>query len=73
MRFRRTMTGVALASMLGAQLVPAVAYAENPMGYRVLSVEQAARLPNKSGALGACRRAQLPLRPAYNGAIKSSR
>ena len=46
------MTGVALASMLTAQLVPAVAYAENPMGYRVLSVEQAARLPNKSGALG---------------------
>jgi S1-C subfamily serine protease len=52
MRFRRTMTGVALASMLTAQLVPAVAYAENPMGYRVLSVEQAARLPNNSGALG---------------------
>ena len=52
MRFRRTMTGIALASMLSAQLVPAVAHAENPMGYRVLSVEQAARLPNKSGALG---------------------
>jgi S1-C subfamily serine protease len=52
MRFRRTMTGVALASMLTAQLVPTVAYAENQMGYRVLSVEQAARLPNNSGALG---------------------
>src|SRR3954463_1608546 len=35
-----------------AQLVPTVAYAENSMGYRVLSVEQAARLPNNNGALG---------------------
>jgi hypothetical protein len=46
------MTGIALASMLAAQLVPAAAYAENPMGYRVLPVEQAARLPNNHGALG---------------------
>jgi predicted metalloprotease with PDZ domain len=52
MRLRRTITGIALASMLTAQLVPAVAHAENPMGYRVLSVEQASRLPNKHGALG---------------------
>jgi PDZ domain-containing secreted protein len=52
MRLRRTMTGIALASMLTVQLAPAVAYAENPMGYRVLSAEQAARLPNKNGALG---------------------
>jgi predicted metalloprotease with PDZ domain len=52
MRFRRTMTAVALASMLGAQLAPTVAYAENRMGYRILSVEQAARLPNNNGALG---------------------
>jgi len=46
------MTAVALASMLGAQLAPTVAYAENRMGYRILSVEQAARLPNNNGALG---------------------
>ena len=52
MRFRRTMTAVALASMLGAQLASTVAYAENRMGYRILSVEQAARLPNNNGALG---------------------
>jgi hypothetical protein len=52
MRFRRSMTGVALASMLAVQLVPAAAYAENPMGYRVLPVEQAARLPDNHGALG---------------------
>jgi len=52
MRNRRTITGVAVAAMLAAQLAPASAYAENPMGYRVLSIEQAARLPNKNGALG---------------------
>jgi hypothetical protein len=46
------MTGAALASLLTVQLVPSMAYAENPMGYRVLSIEQAARLPNNNGALG---------------------
>jgi len=46
------MTGIALASVLAAQLVPAAAYAENPMGYRVLPIEQASQLPNNHGALG---------------------
>jgi S1-C subfamily serine protease len=51
MRIRRIVTGVAAAAMLTAQLASA-AYADNPMGYRVLSVEQAAQLPNNHGALG---------------------
>jgi S1-C subfamily serine protease len=52
MRVSRSMTAVALASMLAVQLMPMVAYAENAMGYRLLSVEQAARLPNNRGAVG---------------------
>src|SRR4051812_36541147 len=52
MRVSRSMTAVALASMLAAQLMPVMARAENAMGYRLLSVEQASRLPNNSGAVG---------------------
>jgi C-terminal processing protease CtpA/Prc len=51
MRVGRSVAAVALASMLAAQ-VPVVAHAENPMGYRLLSVEQASRLPNNRGTVG---------------------
>jgi hypothetical protein len=52
MTFRRTMTAVAVASMLLVNLTPVAAYAENPMGYRLLSSYQAAQLPNNHGTLG---------------------
>jgi hypothetical protein len=52
MNLSRRMTAIALVSMLGVQVGPRFAYAENTMGYRQLSVEQAARLPNNHGALG---------------------
>ena len=40
------------ASLLGSQCVPSPALADNPMGYQLLSVEQAASLPRRGGALG---------------------
>lgn len=52
MRFRPTIATVILAATLGAPLAPGLARAENPMGYQLLSAEQAARLPNRHGALG---------------------
>jgi len=51
MKVGRSVTAVALACMLAAQ-VPTVAHAENAMGYRLLSVEQASRLPNNRGTVG---------------------
>jgi hypothetical protein len=48
----RTVTVVAAASMLALQWTAQSAHAENQMGYRMLSVEEAARLPQNRGALG---------------------
>jgi hypothetical protein len=50
MRFKRTVTAVALAALMSLQIP--VVHAENAMGYRLLSTDQASRLPNKHGALG---------------------
>jgi len=52
MSVRRIMTAVTLASMLGVQLAPAIAHAENAMGYRLLPSAEATRLPDNNGALG---------------------
>jgi C-terminal processing protease CtpA/Prc len=52
MSVRRTVTAIALASMVSVQVAPAIAHAENAMGYRLVSTDQAARLPNNRGALG---------------------
>jgi predicted metalloprotease with PDZ domain len=49
---RRTVTAIAIASMLTFQWTPNLAYAENQMGYRLLSVQEASRLPRHRGALG---------------------
>jgi predicted metalloprotease with PDZ domain len=49
---RRTVTAIAIASMLTFQWTPNLAYAENQMGYRLLSVQEASRLPHHRGALG---------------------
>ena len=38
--------------MLTLQRTPKLAYAENQMGYRLLSVQEASRLPRHHGALG---------------------
>src|SRR4051794_28190408 len=48
----RTVTAIAVASMLTLQWTPKLAYAENQMGYRLLSVQEATRLPRHQGALG---------------------
>jgi PDZ domain len=47
----RTMTAIAAVFMLGLW-TPPPAHAENQMGYRLLSVEEASRLPQNRGALG---------------------
>ena len=52
MKVSRKMTAVALASILTAQMTPMMARAENAMGYRLLSMEQAGHLPNNRGAVG---------------------
>ena len=46
------MTAIVTASMLTLQWTPNHAYAENQMGYRLLSVQEASRLPRQHGALG---------------------
>jgi len=38
--------------MLAVQLAPVVAHAENAMGYQLMSMSQAARLPDNHGTLG---------------------
>ena len=48
----RTVTAIAIASMLTLQSTPKLAYAENQMGYRLLSVQEASGLPRRHGALG---------------------
>ena len=48
----RTVTAIVTASMLSMQWTPRLAYAENQMGYRLLSVQEASRLPRDHGALG---------------------
>jgi hypothetical protein len=48
----RTVTAIVTASMLTLQWTPELAYAENQMGYRLLSVQEASRLPRNHGALG---------------------
>jgi PDZ domain len=48
----RTVTAIITASMLTLQWTPKLAYAENQMGYRLLSVQEASRLPRNHGALG---------------------
>ena len=48
----RTVTAIVTASMLTLQWTPNHAYAENQMGYRLLSVQEASRLPRQHGALG---------------------
>src|SRR2546423_5575827 len=48
----RTVTAIAIASMLTLQSTPKLAYAENQMGYRLLSAQDASRLPHHHGALG---------------------
>ena len=49
---RRTVTAIAIASMLTFQWTSNLAYAENQMGYRLLSVQEASRLAHHRGALG---------------------
>lgn len=51
MTSRRLATLLTL-SLLGAQLAPVPARAENQMGYRLLSAQEAAGLPRNHGALG---------------------
>ena len=48
----RTVTAIAIACMLTLQSTPKLAYAENQMGYRLLSVQEASGLPRHHGALG---------------------
>jgi PDZ domain len=48
----RTVTAIAIASMLTLHWAPNHAYAENQMGYRLLSVQEASGLPRHHGALG---------------------
>src|SRR5437016_14379036 len=48
----RTVTALVTASMLTLQWTPEPAYAENQMGYRLLSAQDASRLPRHHGALG---------------------
>jgi len=48
----RTVTTLVTALLLGLQWTPRLAYAENQMGYRLLSVQEASRLPHNQGALG---------------------
>ncbi len=46
------LSGPALAALLLLQCLPFPTRADNPMGYRLLSAEQAAALPHSGGALG---------------------
>jgi hypothetical protein len=47
----RTVTAIAIASMLTLQATPKLAHAENQMGYRLLSVQEASRLPRIAALL----------------------
>ena len=48
----RTVAALFAATFLSLQCLPGPALAENQMGYRLLSTEQAAGLPRNGGALG---------------------
>ena len=48
----RTVAALVAATFLSLQGLPSVALAENQMGYRLLSQQQAAGLPRRGGALG---------------------
>ncbi len=48
----RTVAALVAATFLSLQCLPGPALAENQMGYRLLSTEQAAGLPRNGGALG---------------------
>jgi predicted metalloprotease with PDZ domain len=48
----RRVIAIAIVSMLTLQSPPQLAYAENQMGYRLLSMQEASRLPRHHGALG---------------------
>lgn len=48
----RMLAAIIAASLLSAQLMPSAALADNPMGYRLLTAQDASRLPQNQGALG---------------------
>jgi len=48
----RTLAAVVAMSLLSAQCLTAPAYADNQMGYQLLSVTDASQLPRNQGALG---------------------
>ena len=49
---RRTLVVIVTASLLVVQSSPRLAFAENQMGYRLLSMQEASQLPRHHGALG---------------------
>ena len=49
---RRTLTALMAAAFLFVQGVPGPALAENQMGYRLLSAQEASGLPRRGGAVG---------------------
>ena len=48
----RVVAAFVAASFLGLQTLPSVAQTQNPLGYRLLSQQEAASLPSAGGALG---------------------
>lgn len=48
----RVMAALLATSFLGLQALPTAAFADNQMGYQVLTVDQAASLPRNGGRLG---------------------
>ncbi len=48
----RTLAAFAAVALLTAQVWPAAAWADNQMGYRLLSQQEAAGLPHNQGAIG---------------------
>ena len=48
----RTMAAAVAAALFFGQCVPVPAYADNQMGYRLLTAQEAASLPHNQGALG---------------------
>ena len=49
---RRAATFALAASLVAAQCLPGPAYADNPMGYRLVTASEAARLPRQQAVLG---------------------
>jgi predicted metalloprotease with PDZ domain len=52
MMMTRTMAAVVAAALFFGQCVPVPAHADNQMGYRLLTAQEAATLPRNQGALG---------------------